>query len=217
LASLKGRSIADRCVGDNALETDVERIAAVPSELAGPYPSKSTIHFTCSLPRLATSGFMASIATSSVGSAGGLDNLVVQSRRVRCADRVSAPAGPHSGPYGTGGQATRTTRRHPPLRRQWKVFSNRRFLPQSSHGFSRGSCKRSDDRSDTGKQEGDAAPIAILPKESKPKPCGHPSSEQGHPDNPCNQRHGRAFPVRGRSTGPPTSPDRIISRFVLQS
>src|SRR4051794_10311533 len=37
--------------------------------------------------------------------------------------------------------------------------SNRRLLPQGSHDLSRGSCKRLDDRSDTAKQEGDAAPV----------------------------------------------------------
>ena len=93
-----------------------------------------------------------------------------------------------------------------PPRRQWKVFSNRRFLPQSSHGFSRGSCNRPDDSSDTGKQEGDAAPIGSFPKECKPKPCAQPSSEQGQPDYPCNQCHGRTFPVRDRSIGPSTPP-----------
>jgi len=77
-------------------------------------------------------------------------------------------------------------------------------LPQSSHSFSGGSGDGSDDPSDTGKQEGDAAPIGILPKESKPKPCAQPSSEEGQPDNPCNQRHGRTVPVRDRSTGTST-------------
>jgi hypothetical protein len=99
------------------------------------------------------------------------------------------------------------------LRRQWKVISNRRFLRQSSHDLSRCSCKRPDDSSDTGKQEGNAAPIGISPKESKPKPCAQPSREQGQPENPCNQRHGRTFPVRDRSTG--TSTPAILSSLAL--
>jgi hypothetical protein len=47
--------------------------------------------------------------------------------------------------------------------------STRRSLPQSHDNFSCGSRDRSDDPSDTGKKEGDAAPVVVLPKESIPR------------------------------------------------
>jgi len=46
------------------IDEGCERSAAVPSEFAGPYPNMYTIRFTCFLPRLATSGFTASLASN---------------------------------------------------------------------------------------------------------------------------------------------------------
>jgi hypothetical protein len=80
-------------------------------------------------------------------------------------------------------------------------YSGCPLLPASfGHGnFSGGSGDGSDDPSDTGKQEGEAGAVGILPKENKRKSCPQPTSEQGHADDSCNQRHDHTFLVRDQS------------------
>jgi hypothetical protein len=58
----------------------------------------------------------------------------------------------------------------------------------------------SDDPSDTSKQEADAAPVGVMPKESIPKSYPQLSSEQGQAEDSCNQCHDYTFLVKDPST-----------------
>ena len=71
----------------------------------------------------------------------------------------------------------------------------------SRGNFSGGSGDGPDDSSGTGKQEGGDDVVGVFwPKESKPKSCPQPSSEQGQADDSYNQRHDHTFLVRDQST-----------------